>query len=241
MEQLNAQALTPGVDLLKKSGIGFGKNKTGYEYKKWIPAVLPFIQASTNIWPFVQDGWNNNIEHLPFFQRIQAGRAYDFQIFTPREHPFLLIDVKISATFHDIEGDDPPITSVGSRFRAPGFSLATQTFLWKKYLMAAAEQVESTLIAVSPGGRQIWGGLQNVTGLDNSVRTVGTVPHIERVPVVNSQCNRSGSGALKHHLLFPEDGIIRVTVENRRAVPADPVNESAIDVNGVCFGYVIQL
>jgi hypothetical protein len=236
----SASALARGADFLNRPGIQFGQNRAGYEYKHWTPIFLPFIQASTGIWAFVTDGWQGGMEHLPFNQFIPAGGSFDFQIFTPRDHPFLLMDVKVAATRRTTEGEDPPVTTIHSRWKNI-FDLATQPYLFKKYAMPDDEGVETTLIAVSPGGKPVWGGVQNVVGLDNSVRTVGPVPHVERIPLGVSQNHASGKGSLQHHLLFPPDGIIRVTVEDRNLNgSSDPATPDGIHVNGVCFGYVIM-
>ena len=85
------------------------------------------------------------------------------------------------------------------------------------------------------------GGLQNTQGLDQSVRTVGPVPHIERVPLSCHQNMEAGSIALKEYLLFPVEGVMRVTVENRNVnTSGDPANPDGAFVNGIAFGYVIM-
>jgi hypothetical protein len=251
-------ALKKGAAFLNRPGISFGDSLvSGYEYKKWMPTWIPFIQASTGIWnpvttsPDTSNNWQNGAagsvvpgaEHLPFNIFIPAGGKFDFQLFVPKDHPFLLCDVKVSANLRTTEGIDPPVTTVHSRHKGPfvpNSGLASAA-LFRKLAFPDNEGLETTLIAVSPGGKPIWGGLQNVVGLDNSVRTVGPVPHAETVPLSNSQCMRSGAGALKQHLLFPVDGIIRVTVENRNLnASTDPNTPDGAFVNGVAFGYVIM-
>lgn len=242
-------ALKRGAEFLNQPGIEFtGDRVSGYEYKRWTPLWIPFIQASTNIWPLVNTtpdtsaNWQGGAEHLPFNVFIPAGSAYNFQLFTPKDHPFLLCDVKTCAYFRRTTGGDPPVTELAGRFGGI-FSPAIlpQGALFRKYAFPDNEGIETSIVAVSPGGKPIWGGIQNTVGLDNSVRTVGPVPHTERVPLSNSQCHRSGRGALLHHILFPEDGVIRITVENRNlnntSVPETP---DGAFVNGVAFGYVIM-
>jgi hypothetical protein len=245
-------ALARGAEFLNKPAIKFGQNNAGYEYKRWIPVWIPFIQASSGIWnPVTQNAdtssnWQNGsagptvpgAEHLPFNVFIPAGQHFDFQILTPRGHPFLLLDVKVSSTFRTTEGSDPGDTTLHGRYTGPYINTSP---LFRKYAYPDNEGIETTIIAVSPGGKPIWGALQNSVGLDNSIRTVGPVPHTERIPLANSQNHRSGRGALQHHLLFPEDGILRVTVENRN------VNASEVDdtpdgafVTGVVYGYIIM-
>ena len=146
--------------------------------------------------------------------------------------------VKVSSTFRTSEGNDPSVTTLHGRFKGPYDDTSP---LFRKYAYPDNEGLETTIIAVSPGGKPIWGALQNSVGLDNSIRTVGPVPHTERVPLGNSQNQRSGRGALQHHLLFPEDGIIRVTVENRNAdASTDPTVPDGAFVNGVVYGYIIM-
>lgn len=233
-------ALQRGAALLNRSGIEFGKNRGGYEYKHWTPVFIPFIQYSTNIWQPVTDTWQGGAEHLPFTQFVPAGGSFDFQVFTPKDHPFLLIDVKVAATRRTTEGTDPPVTTNHSRWRSV-FDITTQPYLFRKYLFPNDENVQTKIIAVSPGGKPVWGGVQNVVGLDNSVRTVGPVPHEERIPLAASQNHASGKGCLPHYLLFPEEGVIRVTVEDRNVQSSsDPAVPDGVHVNGVCFGYVIM-
>ncbi len=250
-------ALKRGADFLNRPGIDINNGRiSGYEYKKWTPTWIPFIQASTGIWnpvttsPDTANNWQNGAagavvpgaEHLPFNIFIPAGGKFDFQLFTPKDHPFLLCDVKISANLRTTEGGDPPVTTVHSRFKGP-FNPATNPggALVRKLAYPDNEGIYSTLIAVSPGGKPVWGGIQNVVGMDNDVRTVGPVPHMEVVPLSNSQNCRSGKGALQLHLLFPTDGIIRVTVENHNAdLSSDPATPDGAFVTGVAFGYVIM-
>lgn len=249
-------ALARGAKFLDENGIVFGQNKSGYEYKRWIPTWIPFIQASSGIWSPVtanadtSSNWQNGAagpvvpgaEHLPFNVFIPGGRHFDFQILTPRGHPFLLLDVKVCANFRFTTGIDPFETFLGGRYSGPyNVATAPSGALFRKYAYPATEGLDTTIIAVSPGGKPIWGGVQNVVGMDNSVRTVGPTPHTERVPLSCSQNLRSGRGALQHHLLFPEDGIIRVTVENR--VPDTSTNPDLPNgafVNGVVYGYQIM-
>lgn len=249
-------ALKRGAQFLNQPGIQFGENISGYEYKRWIPIWIPFIQASTGIWNPVttnadtSSNWQNGsagpvvpgAEHLPFNVFIPCGQIFDFQILTPKGHPFLLLDVKISATARTTEGDDPPVTTLHGRFSGP-YNMASlpSGALFKKYAYPGDEGIETTIIAVSPGGKPIWGGVQNTVGLDNSVRTVGSVPHTERIPLGCSQNRRSGRGALQHHLLFPEDGILRITVENRNLNTSQAVDiPDGAFVNGVVYGYIIM-
>ncbi len=241
-------ALKRGANFLNSPGIVFGENNAGYEYKRWTPTWIPFIQASTGIWnpvtvsPDTSNPWQNGAEHLPFNIFIQAGMHFDFQLFTPRDHPFLLVDVKVCANLRTTEGNDPPVSRIHSRFKGPyGPTTAETRPLFRKYAYPDNEGLETTIIAVSPGGKPIWGGVQNVVGLDNSIRTVGPTPHTERVPLTNSQNRRSGAGSLKHHLLFPPDGVLRVTVENRNLnLSSDTETPDGAFVNGVAFGYVIM-
>lgn len=251
-----SSALARGAKFLNENGITFGQNKSGYEYKRWIPIWIPFIQASSGIWnPVTKNAdtasnWQNGAagpvvpgaEHLPFNVFIQAGMGFDFQILTPRGHPFLLLDVKVASTFRTTEGNDPAVTTLHGRYTGP-YNVATPPSgaLFRKYAYPDNEGIETTIIAVSPGGKPIWGGIQNVVGLDNSVRTVGPTPHTERIPLSASQNMRSGRGALQHHLLFPEDGIIRVTVENRTVdASSDPAVPDGAFVTGVVYGYQIM-
>jgi hypothetical protein len=250
-------ALKRGAEFLNRPGIDVNNGRiSGYEYKKWTPTWIPFIQASTGIWspvtttPDTANNWQNGAagavvpgaEHLPFNIFIPSGGKFDFQLFTPKDHPFLLLDVKVSATLRTTEGDDPPVTTNHGRWKGP-FNVATAPggALFRKLAYPDNEGIYTSITAVSPGGKPIWGGVQNSVGMDNDVRTVGPVPHTEVVPLANSQNCRSGKGALQHHLLFPSDGILRVTVENH-----NPNNSSSADVpdgafvNGVAFGYVIM-
>lgn len=242
-------ALKKGAEFLNKPGIEIDNGRiSGYEYKKWTPTWIPFIQASTGIWnpvttsPDTSSAWQGGAEHLPFNVFIPSGRKFDFQLFVPKDHPFLLCDVKVTAQLRTTTGIDPVTTTVHGRFKGPFVpGSGASGALFRKLAIPDNEGIETTLIAVSPGGKPVWGGLQNVVGLDNSVRTVGPVPHTETVPLSNSQCYRSGSGALKQHLLFPVDGIIRVTVENRNVnASTDPATPDGAFVNGVAFGYVIM-
>lgn len=243
-------ALKKGAEFLNRPGIDFGDSLvSGYEYKKWTPTWIPFIQASTGIWspvtttPDTSANWQGGAEHLPFNIFIPSGGKFDFQLFVPKDHPFLLCDVKVSANLRTTTGIDPVTTTVHSRHKGPfvpNAGLASDA-LFRKLAFPDNEGLETTLTAVSPGGKPIWGGLQNVVGLDNSVRTVGPVPHTETVPLSNSQCLRSGCGSLKQHLLFPVNGILRVTVENRNVdASTDPTKPDGAFVNGVAFGYVIM-
>lgn len=250
-------ALKRGAEFLNKPGIDIDNGRvSGYEYKRWMPTWIPFIQQSTGIWnpvttsPDTANNWQNGAagpvvpgaEHLPFNIFIPAGGKFDFQLFVPKDHPFLLVDVKVAANLRTTTGVDPVVTTVHSRHKGPfNVSVLPSGALFRKMAYPDNEGIETTLVAVSPGGKMIWGGLQNVTGLDNSVRTVGPVPHTETVPLSNSQCARSGAGALKHHLLFPTDGILRVTVENRNVnLSTNPSVPDGAFVNGVAFGYVIM-
>lgn len=249
-------ALKRGAQFLNEPGITFGENKSGYEYKRWIPIWIPFIQASSGIWDPVtknadtSNNWQNGsagpvvpgAEHLPWNVFIPAGQHFDFQILTPRGHPFLLLDVKVSSNFRTTEGNDPPVSLIHGRFKGP-YNVATPPSgaLFRKYAYPDTEGIETTIFAVSPGGKPIWGATQNTVGLDNSIRTVGPTPHIERVPASNFQNMRSGRGSLQHHLLFPEDGIMRVTVENRTVNnSSDPETPDGAFVTGVAYGYIIM-
>lgn len=251
-----APALKRGAQFLNSPGIEFGQNNAGYEYKKWTPIWIPFIQASTGIWdpvnvsPDTSSNWQNGAagpvvpgaEHLPFNVFIPAGQHFDFQLFTPRDHPFLLLNVKVCAYRRTTEGNDPPITFFGHRHTGP-FNPSTpfNNSLFRKYAFFDNENIETSITAVSPAGKPIWGGMQNVVGLDNSVRTVGPVPHTERVTLSNSQNSRSGHGSLRHNLLFPPDGVLRITVENRNVNGSEiPETPDGSFVNGVAFGYVIM-
>ena len=248
-----APALKRGAEFLNRPGIELGQNVAGYEYKKWMPHFIPFIQASTGIWspvtttPDTANNWQNGAggpalpgaEHLRFNVFIPAGQSFDFQLFTPKDHPFLLLDIKLSVNLRTTVAS---VTTVGPRHKGPfvpgsGVSQA----LFRKLAYPNDEGIETSVIAVSPGGKPIWGHVQNTVGLDNSVRTVGPVPHTERVTLSNSQCARSGRGALRHNILFPVDGVIRVTVENRNVNASNlaDVPDGAF-VNGIAFGYVIM-
>jgi hypothetical protein len=240
-----ADALSKGIDFLNKPSIAFnGGNVTGYEYKKWIPLWIPFIQYSTGIWkevtttPDTITAWQGGAEHIPFNQFIAAGSAFDFQVITPRDHPFLLIDLKVSCEIRRVFDDDPEFLDLQSRFKGPYDSTNP---LFRKYAYPNNEGIEISLTAVSPGGKPVFGGLQNTTGLDSGVRTIGPTPHIQRLSLSENQCMHSGRGALQHHLLFPVEGIIRVTVENRNPnLSFDPDIPDGAFINGVAFGYVIM-
>ena len=231
-------ALAKGIDFLNKPAIEFdGANVTGYEYKKWVPIWIPFIQYSTGIWkevtttPDTVTAWQGGAEHVPFNRFIAAGSAFDFQLIMPRDHPFLLIDLKVSV-------EKRVNTVLQSRFAGP---YGVTTPLFRKYAYPNNEGIIISVTAVSPGGKPIMGGVQNVVGLDNSVRTIGPTPHTERVCLSDIQNIKSGRGALQHHLLFPEEGILRVTVEDRDLNTSGDVNTpDGAFVNGVAFGYVIM-
>lgn len=250
-------ALKRGAEFLNRPGIDIDNGRiSGYEYKKWTPCWIPFIQASTGIWnpvttsPDTANNWQNGAagavapgaEHLPFNIFIPSGGKFDFQLFTPKDHPFLLCDVKVAANLSTTSGSETPTVTVHSRFKGPFQWTTPRGALFRKYAYPDNENIYTTITAVSPGGKPVWGGVQNVVGMDNDIRTVGPVPHTEVVPLANSQCHRSGKGALQHHLLFPCDGIIRVTVENHNvqgsAVPT--TYPDGAYVNGVAFGYVIM-
>ncbi len=250
-------ALKRGAAFLNRPGIDINNGRiSGYEYKKWTPIWIPFIQQSTNIWapvtttPDTANNWQNGAagavvpgaEHLPFNIFIPSGQKFDFQIFTPKGHPFLLCDVKVTATLRTTEGIDPPVTTQHGRFKGP-FNVSSLPLgaLFRKLAYPDNEGIYTSIIAVSPSGKPIWGGSQNSVGMDNDVRTVGPVPHTEVVPLANSQNCRSGKGALQHHLLFPQDGILRVTVENHNVdTSTDTTVPDGAFVNGVAFGYVIM-
>lgn len=227
------QSLEKGVAFLNESQIEFdGDRVSGYEYKNWTPIWIPFIQASPMIWPIDEDG------RLPDSVLIPGGRSFDFQMITPRDHPFLLIDVKVAATrFLDTEDGPTNMSRFNGSPEGGCFDPINQFALWKKYLMPDAEKVDTTFIAVSPGGKPIWGALQESTGQVNGIATVGPEPHVEKLPLFNSQNVRSGKGSLQTHLLFPEDGIMRVTVYNN---DTSMQPGEGIKVNGVVFGYVIM-
>lgn len=243
-----ANALSKGAEFLDKPAIQFGENYGGYEYKRWIPLWIPFIQYSTDIWAEVNTtpdtfnsagaNWQGGASHVPFNQFVRAGTAYDFQIFTPKDHPFLLIDIKVSAELQTTRGVGPAVTSLGSRFSGP---YAPASPLYRKYLYPGNEGIVTSLTAVSPSGKPIWGGLQNVTGMDNMIRTIGPVPHTERVHLPNAQYGGSGRGALPHYILFPVEGVIRITVENQNLdLSTNPALPDGAFVNGAVFGYVIM-
>lgn len=250
-------ALKRGAEFLNQPGIDVDNGRiSGYEYKKWIPIWIPFIQASTGIWspvttsPDTANNWQNGAsgpvnpgaEHLPFNVFVPAGQKFDFQLFTPKDHPFLLCDIKVTATLRTTEGNDPPSTTFGGRWKGP-FNVSTLPggALFRKLAFPNNEGIYTSVTAVSPGGKPVWGGVQNSVGMDNDVRTVGPVPHTEVIPLSNSQNCRSGKGALQHHILFPSDGIMRVTVENHNAqLSTDEDIPDGAFVNGVAFGYVIM-
>ncbi len=252
-----SSALKRGAEFLNRPGIALNNGRiSGYEYKKWTPTWIPFIQASTGIWapvttsPDTANNWQNGAagpvvpgaEHLPFNVFVPAGGHYDFQLFTPKDHPFLLCDVKVCVNHRTTEGIDPPTSLTHGRFRGP-FNVATAPngALFRKLAYPDNEGIYTSIIAVSPGGKPIWGGIQNSVGMDNDIRTVGPVPHTEVIPLSNTQNCRSGKGALQHHILFPTDGIIRVTVENHNVdASSDPTIPDGAFVNGVAFGYVIM-
>lgn len=238
---LPVQNLARGMDLLTEPQIRFG-NEFGYEYKHWTPMWIPFIQYSTEVWTPDDNGL------LPASVLIPTGQSKSFQILTPKDHPFLLIDVKISAAYYTEEEIERSVVVTNySRFKTPFLLSAqplagggnTQNYLWKKYLFPDVEGLSSTLSAVSPGGRPIWGSEVNTSGYVNGVQTVGAAPHLERIPVSSSQGYHSGRGSLRSYLLFPSDGMIRVEVENGAPSRGNFLAEG-FQVNGMCFGYMIM-
>jgi len=227
------KALGRGVAFLNEPGITLG-NEFGYEYKNWQPYWIPFIQASSDIWEADDNGL------LPYNVVVSPGVARTFQIILPNDHPFLLLDVKVGATKFDA---DERADVHYSRFISPFPDLATQplaggaattNYLWAKYLMPNNEDISATLIAVSPSGRPVSGGFVNTTGFVNSVVTVGPEPHVERIPLLTAQTVHSGRGSLRNYYLFPEQGIIRVEVEN------SALDGQKYEVNGMVFGYILM-
>jgi hypothetical protein len=109
---------------------------------------------------------------------------------------------------------------------------ASMHYAWLRSLFTDDIQISIALTATSPGGKNIYGGLANVTGLSNGVATVSAEPHLERIPLSNMQYGGSGKGALKTPILFPKDGIIKIDVENNSL-------ESGYYVNGLVNGYRI--
>jgi hypothetical protein len=220
--KMSREGLHHGIDFLHEPGIDVtGDRVSGYEYKHWTPLWIPFIQASSGIWDQDFAVFPAATGILPFTKTIPVGSKWDFQMLTPDDHPFLLLDVKVIST---------PVG--GSRFQTV-FDMATQPYLAQKYLFPNNENVITQVIAISPSGKPVWGGVQNVSGMINSAATIGPEPHAELVPLSNTQSNRSGKGALQHGILFPPNGMLKVQVENRRAA-------TSIEVNGACFGYVLM-
>jgi hypothetical protein len=312
---MKTEALEKGVALLSEPGITFG-NAFGYEYKNWQPLWIPFMQASSGIWEADDNGL------LPYAVVVPPGPARTFQIILPKDHPFLLLDVKVGATkwnsvdtgveysrfispFPDLAPQSPRIGTSNAAtdaielsahgysaddrvtFQAtaggslpggltPGVSyfvlaagLTADTFrvsltsggaainlttsipvyvlgtplagtvpstnyLWTKYLFPQNEDISASLIAVSPAGRPVFGGFVNATGFTNKILNVGPTPHIERVPLHTGQTAHSGRGSLRNYYLFPENGIVRVEVEN------SALGNQEYKVNGMIFGYVLM-
>lgn len=225
-----AQALADGMRLLNEPGIEFG-NEFGYEYKHWTPMWIPFIQYSTDVWVADDNGL------LPASVLIPPGQSKSFQMLTPKDHPFLLLDVKVSAAYFIDDNESGAVNY--SRFNSP-FNINSQTALYQKFLYPDVETLSTTLTATSNGGRPVWGSMVNTTGYDNGLKTVGNTPHTERIPLYSSQSGFSGRGSLRSYLLFATDGMIRVEVENSGGLRNLNSNSEGYLVNGVCFGYVIM-
>jgi len=233
---MSKEALEKGVAFLNEPGITFG-NAFGYEYKNWQPLWISFMQDSTDV--FEKD--DNGL--LPYALVVPPGPAKTFQIILPNDHPFLLLDVKVGAT----KWDSVDAGVEYSRFISPFPDLVAPTFptpaagtdpttnyLWAKYLFPQNEDITASLIAVSPSGRPVFGGFVNSTGMTNKILTVGPTPHIERIPLHTGQTAHSGRGSLRNYYLFPENGIVRVEVENSAG------DGQEYKVNGMVFGYVLM-
>ncbi len=332
---MDNRALKKATALLNTPNITF-RGESRYAYKGWIPTLISFIQKSSGIY----DAMANLQGRLPATIYVPANTTKTFQILTPKDHPFLLTDIKVSANKEKSDNGDPPIfTDTGSRFVSPyssgsidasesmsiqatvvtddyalsasDFSVdadaslkninlelqlvlgqavnqsfivkqtsgtgtvtlvafagdtirtingvvgatllltglgtviirangvsqwqvipASMHYAWLRSLIPDDVQISIALTATSPGGKNIYGGLANVTGLSNGVATVSAEPHLERIPLSNMQYGGSGKGALKTPILFPKDGIIKIDVENNSL-------ESGYFVNGLVNGYRI--
>lgn len=255
--QLNAPpsdaAYTKGIDLLNRPVIGFGESeKDLYNYKNWTPMWIPFIQASTNI--YKTDPITGELPETIFIPSQVNTAKKDFQIFTPYDHPFLLIDMKVVITTRYEIVDESGTTVVrGSRFASPYLNAGAvptdgKLRLYMKYLYPGVEAANVSLTAVSPKGRPILGGSQNTTGVidplggPNHTLTVGNQPHQETVPQYSMQNMKSGRGNLQYYILFPENGIVRVTVTNNIPKSAAPQGATnfGLEVSGMLFGYAIM-
>jgi hypothetical protein len=319
-----------GVTFLDKPGITVKGRVSGYEYKHWTPYHIPLIQASTGIWQpdtgLVGMTQDMIAGRLPYDRVIEPLSSYTFQIQTPRDHAYLFIDLKLTATKlldgiecgRCVEGSrfesylptpsgtavvttatvigggasfvtvsphgllngtsvnfqpdqsTPPdalpaglvrgknyfvVNSSGVGFQialtiggaplasdSPLFPitgngaalfLAATRALWGKSLVPADADIVTSLIAISPAGRPVWGGIQNSTGFVNADATVSAQPHMERVPLGVTQSARSGRGSLRSYILFPTHGWLRVEVENQH--PSIPYR-----VNGCASGYIVM-
>lgn len=317
------RALKKAVATLNRPDIRFG-GETRYAYKGWIPTLIPFIQKSSGIYDTLADPATGR---LPAEILVPALTTKPFQMLTPKDHPFLLLDIKVSA-YRSLDGTPGPrfyspvtrsqqdgfrpnllvvtanytlttgdfavdgdatngnftitlpaaalnpggtyiiaqisgsntvtldaagaetITDFGAApaltlnlngrgaviLRTDGVSnwnviAASQLYAFLRTLAPDNEQIAIALTATSPGGKSIYGGLANVSGLSNGEATVSAQPHLERIPLSNLQYGGSGKGALRTAILFPKDGMIKVEVEN----------DSTDDyfVNGLVSGYRI--
>lgn len=108
------RALKNAVGNLSKPDIHFG-GESRYAYKGWIPTLIPFIQKSSGIY----DAMADSLGRLPSVIQVPANTVKAFQILTPKDHPFLLVDIKVAAAQGRLVGDPGVWEDTGSRFQSP--------------------------------------------------------------------------------------------------------------------------